>query len=93
MHPLEGIFFEDMSKHFSVIPPFITNQPLLLDSGAERQKSLFAHISKEYAKIIKESVDAHNQYKVRITCKDANDKTYTSDEIPVTIRFYGNIAC
>lgn len=90
---LKGLFFEDMSKRFAAIPPFISNQPLLLDSGTERQKSLFAQISKEYAKILKESVGAHKQHKVRITCKDANDKTYTSDEIPVTIRFYGNIAC
>ena len=89
---LEGVFFEDMSKRFSTIPPFIKNQPVLLDAGAERQKSLFAQISKEYAKIVKESVDAHKQYKVRITCKDVNDKTYTSDEFPVTIRFYGNMA-
>lgn len=89
---LKGLFFEDMSKRFAAVPPFINNQPLLLDSGTERQKSLFAQISKEYAKILKESVDAHKQHKVRIICKDANDKIYTSDEIPVTFRFYGNIA-
>ena len=89
---LEGAFFEDMTKRFTTVPPFIENQPLLLDSGAERQKSLFARISKDYAQIVRESVDARKQYKVRITCKDANDKIYTSDEIPVTFRFYGNIA-
>lgn len=89
---LEGVFFEDMAKRFATVPPFIEDQPLLLDSGVERQKSLFARISKDYAQIVRASVDAGKQYKVRITCKDANDKTYTSDEIPVTFRFYGNIA-
>lgn len=89
---LEGAFFEDMTKRFTTVPPFIEDQPLLLDSGAERQKSLFARISKDYAQIVRDSVDARKQYKARITCKDANDKIYTSDEIPVTFRFYGNIA-
>ena len=89
---LEGAFFEDMTKRFTTVPTFIEDQPLLLDSGAERQKSLFARISKDYVQIVREFVDACKQYKVRITCKDANEKTYTSDEIPVTIRFYGNIA-
>ena len=90
---LEGIFLEDMAKCFTKIPPAIKEQPLLLDSGAERQKSLFAKISMEYAQFIKESIDERKQYRVRITCKDVNDKTYTSEEISVTIRFYGNISC
>jgi tetraacyldisaccharide 4'-kinase len=92
-HNFSNTDFEDMAKRFATVPPFIEDQPLLLDSGVERQKSLFARISKDYAQIVRASVDAGKQYKVRITCKDANDKTYTSDEIPVTIRFYGNIAC
>lgn len=89
---LTGVFFEDMAKRFASNPMRIDESPILLDAGAERQKSLYAIISEDYASVIQDYVKAQKHFKVQITCIDVSGRLFTSDEVPVEIKLYGNLA-
>lgn len=87
---LDGVLFEDKTRHFASIPTEIESKPILLNSGAEQQKSVFAIISREYAAVVRDQVRAQTHFKIRISLSDIKGQSYVSDEMPVSIQFYGN---
>ena len=86
----DALFFEDSTKKFSTIPLDIKKRPILLDSGMERQKSLYFVISKEYIDILK--MRSLNNYRVKLLLRDINGYLYVSNEFPISINIYGNAA-
>ena len=87
---MDGVLFEDKTRHFASIPTEIESKPILLNSGAEQQKSVFAIISREYAAVVRDQVRAQTHFKIRISLSDIKGQSYVSDEMPVSIQFYGN---
>ena len=87
---LDGVLFEDKTRHFASIPTEIESKPVLLEPGSEHQKSVYAVISKEYAAVVRDQVRAQKHFKLRISLSDINGQSYISDEIPINIQFYGN---